>query len=188
MKYKINEIFQSIQGEGTATGKNVIFIRFAGCNQKCKFCDTDFKDYVFMTEQKIVLEVKKYTSDTIVLTGGEPMLQLTQELINALSGYKLHIETNGTIDIFFSGIKHISVSPKDYMNWNQKDGTDLKILIDLSEIDLDYIYADTNFDNYILQPIDNGDYLLHLDRAIKLVKKYPDWRLGVQLHKLINVQ
>ena len=80
MKYKINDIFYSIQGEGYYTGNAVIFIRFSGCNLKCSFCDTDHSRYKFLTKEEIYTKIKKFNSKHIIFTGGEPTLQINKEL------------------------------------------------------------------------------------------------------------
>lgn len=188
-RYKITEIFQSIQGEGSYAGTLAIFIRFAGCNMNCSFCDTDFKVKEFLTAEQIFERVGHYNSTIVVFTGGEPMLQVDEELMSWFENYKVHIETNGTIDIF-QEMDHIVVSPKDPFNWNQKTGNDLKILIgkDDDTIPLWIIEADTTFDNYYLQPIMGDDYLLALDNCIHLITYNPKWRLSLQLHKIIDVR
>ena len=187
--YKINEIFQSIQGEGSYVGTLAIFVRFAGCNLSCSFCDTDFKVRENLTAEQIHERIGHYNSNIIVLTGGEPMLQVDEELMSWFEHYKVHVETNGTRDIF-QEIDHIVVSPKDPFLWRQKTGNDLKILIgkDDNEIPLWAIDADTKFDNYYLQPIMGDDYLLALDNCIHLIQYNSKWKLSIQLQKIINVK
>lgn len=192
MKYKINEIFESIQGEGSYSGTLVNFVRFAKCNMKCSFCDTEFDKFTELTEEQILAELNKGTSMIVVFTGGEPMLQLDQHLIDYLkeAGYSIHIETNGSIDIFLQGIKHIVVSPKDPARWNVKAGGDLKILIgeDDESMPLESIYLDTRFKNYFLQPIMSPRYEEALANCLTLIKGHPRWKLSIQLHKIINVK
>lgn len=192
MKYKINEIFESIQGEGSYSGTLVNFIRFAGCNMRCTFCDTEFDKFTEMDEEEILKELSYGTSMIVVFTGGEPMLQLNQHLIDYLkeAGYSIHIETNGSIDISLQGIKHVVVSPKDPAKWNVKTGNDLKILIghDDESMPLEEIYLDTRFKNYFLQPIMGVRYEEALANCITLIKGHPRWKLSIQLHKIINVK
>ena len=111
---KVNEIFYSIQGEGFHAGEAAVFIRFAGCNLSCPFCDTNHHPFKEMTEDEICAEVEKYPSRLVVITGGEPTLQLTASLVGKL--HRLHrdvaIETNGTREIP-NGVDWVTVSPKD---------------------------------------------------------------------------
>lgn len=188
--YKINEIFESIQGEGGNAGKLSIFIRFAGCNMSCDFCDTNFDSYTEMTIDEIYDEVLKYNSRTIVFTGGEPMLQLDAELCQIFQKnyYYIQIETNGSIKINFD-VDKITVSPKDPNKWNQKTGNDLKFLVNHKDIDLlDQIYDDCIFDNYYVQPIDGFDYQANVDKCIELIKQHPDWKLSLQIHKILKIK
>ena len=95
---RVNDIFYSLQGEGRNTGRAAIFIRFAGCNLKCPFCDTDFAQYEEMSDEDILNRIKSYPSRFVVLTGGEPSLQVDRQLVDLLHkhGYELAMETNGT--------------------------------------------------------------------------------------------
>jgi len=188
MNYRVNEIFESIQGEGTFSGTWVTFVRFAGCNMRCSFCDTEFDSYTEMTAEEINAKIK---TEIVVFTGGEPFLQLNQEFVSYIRlSHSVHVETNGSIDNFITGINHLVVSPKDPFRWNIKNGDDLKILIgkDDSDMPLIDILQDTYFDNYLLQPIMGEDYPLALDNCLLLIKKHPRWRLSLQIHKLINIQ
>ncbi|MCM1142149.1 MAG: 7-carboxy-7-deazaguanine synthase QueE, partial [Muribaculum sp.] len=95
---RINEIFYSLQGEGHFAGTPAVFVRFAGCNLQCPFCDTDFHSFTTMSIDEVMNEIKKYPARRVVLTGGEPTLQLTAEFIDRLhrEEFRIHIETNGT--------------------------------------------------------------------------------------------
>lgn len=193
MKYRVNEIFESIQGEGSYSGTLVKFVRFAGCNMKCDFCDTDFKDFKELTSIDIGRQLESCgKSQIVVFTGGEPMLQLDQDLINYVKKlyYDVHIETNGSIDILLDRIDHLVVSPKDPFKWLQKDGDDLKLLVGPNDdnLPLDYILNDTSFKNYFLQPIDGPRKEEAIKNCINLIKQNPDWRLSLQIHKIINVR
>lgn len=192
MNYRVNEIFESIQGEGSYSGTLVQFVRFAGCNMKCSFCDTEFGKFFIRTEEEILNVLRKGASSIVVFTGGEPMLQLDQHLIDYLkdAGYVIHIETNGSIDIFLKGIKHIVVSPKDPAKWNVKEGNDLKVLVgpDDENLPLEFIYNDTSFKHYFLQPIMGERYDEALLNCITLIKSNPRWKLSIQLQKVINVK
>ena len=96
--YRINEIFYSLQGEGFYTGTPAVFLRMSGCNRKCDFCDTDHYEYTEMTAEEIVKEIGRYPSRHLVITGGEPTLQLDSDLLRAIKGLRFYvqIETNGT--------------------------------------------------------------------------------------------
>jgi len=185
--YKINEIFYSLQGEGYWTGNAVIFIRFSGCNKQCSFCDTDFETFKEYSLPDILGAINNYSSNIIVLTGGEPALQVDQKLIDFLRKYKdrIHIETNGSIDLF-QQFDWITVSPKDKY-FHQTKGDELKLLYDGSQ-DLDWYFNNTNFKHYYLQPIKNNNYNYNLKEAIKIIKVYPKWKLSLQTHKLINIR
>lgn len=118
MTLKVNEIFYSIHGEGTESGKTAVFIRFAGCNFRCLWCDTSyaFEEGTEMTEEDILKEIKKYPENNIVLTGGEPFTQNLGELLLLLKqkSYTVHVETNGSIfkPQYLNLINYIVVSPK----------------------------------------------------------------------------
>lgn len=114
--YHINEIFYSLQGEGFHTGRPAVFVRFAGCNLRCPFCDTDFSHSEPMTAEQIARRVFDYSTHPhtlIVLTGGEPSLQVDNELVDALHAHQqtVTIETNGTRPVP-DNIDWVTVSPK----------------------------------------------------------------------------
>ena len=117
MSYRVNEIFYSLQGEGYFTGTPAVFLRFSGCNLKCGFCDTRHEEYVVMYPTDIIDRIKGYPTRHIVITGGEPSLQLDQFLVDLLhdEGYFIQIETNGT-HILPEGIDWVTCSPKSGMN------------------------------------------------------------------------
>jgi 7-carboxy-7-deazaguanine synthase len=179
--YEIAEIFgPTIQGEGSQIGQVVNFIRFAGCNLSCSFCDTDHSMTRKLTAKQIVdaLPVEAFH---VVLTGGEPLLQVDDCLIEMLAdGRHIHIETNGTIDIRDSRIKHITCSPKSP---DLKLGfcDDLKVLypflFPLSDLKIDFM-------NLYFQPIENK---CSWDEVIEACLKH-DAKLSPQLHKLIGIK
>lgn len=189
--FLINEIFYSLQGEGFWTGTPMLFIRFAGCNLKCHFCDTDFLTGDRMTIEDIIKECAKYPVTKICLTGGEPMLQVTPELLNALAevGYSLHIETNGTFLIsneINNWLDWITVSPKQNQPWLQRYGNELKVVYEGQDL-AQYIpnsESFTNFDNYYLQPMSQKNTL----EVVKQCLKNPLWKLSLQTQKHIGLK
>ena len=190
MKYKISEIFTSIQGEGINTGCPALFIRFAECNLGCVFCDTtkkdEFKEYELKDIYESALEAKQRL---VILTGGEPMLQLDYELLVMLRGlgYKVAVETNGTIKAVYDTvlIDHLTVSPKPDSVLVQTSGTEIKVLYPLKGIKpADYERMD--FKYFYIQPVwgQKGS----LQACIKFCLANPFWRLSCQVHKYIGVE
>ena len=197
--YRINEIFYSLQGEGRWAGCAAAFIRFSGCNLKCPFCDTDFKDYVEMTCDAIIEEVKPWADcQLVVLTGGEPTLQADETLIDSLHkmGFFVAMETNGTKKPP-KGIDWVTVSPKDF--YVGKDvlkvhfANEVKMVMD-DEIDEEVFHKtarkiDAPF--YYVQPCDTGDPLRNriiVRRCADFIMKNPKWTLSLQQQKIINVK
>ena len=189
--YKINEIFYSIQGEGANAGRPAVFVRFSGCNRRCPFCDTDHESGVEMTAEQIRQAVEKASAGLktmVVLTGGEPTLQLSDEenLFPYTSSRRfIAIETNGTGAVP-SWIDWVTVSHKEDVPLDKLPRfNEVKLLFD--ETRLDYIQL-FNRDGIIafIQPIDrSGEY--NFDEAIAFVKQNPRFRLSVQIHKLIGM-
>jgi organic radical activating enzyme len=196
MIYKINDVFYSIQGEGFNTGMPAIFIRFAGCNLKCDFCDTDFNHKGDADIDRIHEFLKKFNCKNIVLTGGEPTLQNIEPLIESLQDtYYIAIETNGYD--FSKTIKAdwVTFSPKE--NWKEicKERSvqwdELKVVYTGQDLNQ---YKDLLCDYNYLQPCEekfkseSGDGLaMNIDDTIKKIKEDPKWRLSLQTHKLINI-
>ena len=181
MKYRINEIFHSLQGEGRFTGTPVIFVRFSGCNLQCSFCDTKFDSYTEYTGDELLSVVKKYPCKRIVFTGGEPTLQIDQELFNAFKNeeYKLHIETNGTNIISFP-FDWITVSPKE--KWIQKKGNELKVVYTRQE--LNQYFTNTKFKYRYLQPCS----MKNTKEVIKIILEDSRWKLSLQTQKMLNIR
>lgn len=181
MKYKINDIFYSIQGEGYYTGSAVIFIRFSGCNLKCSFCDTDHSRYKFLTKEEIYTKIKKFNSKHIIFTGGEPTLQINKELCLYFKrkGYYLSIESNGTnkIDNY---IDWITISPKN-KDFTQKKGNELKVIF--NTIDLKNL-TKLKFDYYYIQPKSEKN----IKKIINYIKKNPIWKLSLQTQKILKIR
>ncbi|MEF2643691.1 MAG: 7-carboxy-7-deazaguanine synthase QueE, partial [Paramuribaculum sp.] len=116
--YRVNEIFYSLQGEGFFTGSAAVFVRLSGCNRACAFCDTDHRAFTLMTADEIVAIASKYESRFVVVTGGEPLLQLDDALVGALkaAGFFVAVETNGTLPVP-QGVDWVTCSPKE-KPWN----------------------------------------------------------------------
>jgi len=181
--YRLTEIFYSLQGEGRWTGTPAIFVRFAGCNESCSFCDTDFSPRLMMTQKEILSEVQHYPAKHIILTGGEPTLQLTQSLIDALheQGYILHLETNGVNLLEVTGMEWVTVSPKQPgLGWRIRKGHELKVVYQGQSL---LQYNDSQFDFYYLQPCS----MQNIPETIEQVKRNPKWTLSLQMHKLLDI-
>ena len=193
--YRVNEIFYSIQGEGRWAGRAAVFVRFSGCNLKCPFCDTDFTAYREMTANDILGEVSAVGSDCrfIVITGGEPTLQVDAKLVDLLHerGYYLAMETNGTHPVP-EGIDWITCSPKSAFVANGivaiNEASEVKVVFDgIHEVSDCGIAA--NY--YYVQPCDVGDKDRNaqiLKQTVAFVQSHPRWQLSLQLHKIINVR
>ncbi len=195
-RYRINEIFYSLQGEGFFTGVPSIFIRFSGCNLQCPFCDTQHESGIAMTAEEIRREVDKYPASHIVLTGGEPSLFADSNLIDVLkrssSKRFVAMETNGTHPIP-NGIDWITLSPKfDYCGDKARLSItrcdELKVVYvgqDLS------VYDGISTKHRFLQPCDYGDNdknSSNLKKTIEACMTNPEWRLSLQTHKLLNIR
>ena len=183
---RVNDIFYSLQGEGRNTGRAAIFIRFAGCNLKCPFCDTDFAQYEEMSDEDILNRIKSYPSHFVVLTGGEPSLQVDRQLVDLLQkhGYELAMETKGTHPIV-DGIDWITCSPKG--NTVIKRCNELKCIFEEATLEPDDhgISAEYKY----LQPCD----VQNTERNAQIVKRcfdyilqHPEWRMSLQTHKLVG--
>jgi len=191
---KVNEIFYSIQGEGYYSGTAATFIRFAGCNLKCSFCDTNHKDWIIMPEDEIINVVSENPAELVVITGGEPTIQLTKTLIDKLHAIRKYvaIETNGTRPVL-SNIDWVTVSPKQgYVGEIGhpviKHANEVKVVYD-------GIHQISNFgiqaDYYYIQPCDTGDNKRNkeiIKQCVEFIKKNPKWRLSLQTQKILNVR
>lgn len=194
---KINEIFYSLQGEGYWTGTPAVFVRFSGCNLSCPFCDTDHQSGTACDEDDIVAEVVKYPSHHVVITGGEPTLQLTLSLVDKLhaAGRQVHIETNGSValdDSLAAAIDWITASPKSAPVKIQRID-ELKVLYHGAGQEMAVLddIAVTHPECRYLQPCDTGDACANariLDDTIGYIKEHPQWRLSLQTHKLLGIR
>lgn len=196
--YRINEIFYSIQGEGGRAGQPSIFVRLSGCNLKCSRdspdeggfdCDTEFVSGVSYTKQMLIESLSRHPCKWVVLTGGEPSLQVDQDLVDVLHehGYKIAIETNGT-NLLPNGIDWVTVSPKTAEHTIRvKSATEVKYVRQIGQgipkpsCQSTYRFISPAFDGTIL----SKDTLAY---CIQLVLDNPDWALSVQQHKLWRVR
>lgn len=196
-KYKVNEIFYSLQGEGYYAGTPAIFVRFSGCNLACPFCDTDFKAYTEMTEWEIVDKVRDLSKDAplVVFTGGEPALQLTPYLIESLhnEGYTVAVETNGTKELPYN-VDWVTVSPKaafiegDVAKPTIDFASEIKVVFDGKHEVSDY---GIGVQYHFLQPCDTGDPERNqeiVNQCVEYIKAHPHWRLSLQTQKIIGVR
>ncbi|MCD7936761.1 MAG: 7-carboxy-7-deazaguanine synthase QueE [Tannerellaceae bacterium] len=179
---KINEIFYSIQGEGYHTGTPAVFVRFSGCNLRCDFCDTEHTKGILMSEEEIVNEVNQYPATHVVLTGGEPGLQLTASLVFLLkkAGKYIQIETNGTVELP-EGIDWITCSPKEGGNLKVTSPQELKVVYTGQDL-APYEQMDVSF--RCLQPCSGNNTA----EVVAYIRQHPQWHLSLQTHKLIDIQ
>lgn len=185
--YRIAEIFHSLQGEGANTGRAAAFVRFAGCNLRCPFCDTDFSRYQEMSADDIVSAIARYPTRFVVLTGGEPTLQADKALTAALhaQGFTIAMESNGT-RLPPEGIDWLTISPKGPVAVRQAD--ELKLLFDGQHDPDDRGIIATS---RCLQPLDTGDPSRNqaiTAQCIDYIKAHPQWRLSLQTHKLLGIR
>ena len=210
MTYSVKEIFYTLQGEGTHAGRPAVFCRFAGCNlwsgresdratAICQFCDTDFvgTDGIMggkFGEADLLAGVIDGLWPTeharhkfVVLTGGEPLLQLDAALIDALHarGFMIALETNGTLPVP-AGVDWICVSPKIGAALVQRSGDELKVVIPQPGQDLSS-YADLAFAHFYLQPMDSPNAAQNTRMAIDYCMRNPRWNLSVQTHKILQI-
>ncbi|MFY9821888.1 MAG: 7-carboxy-7-deazaguanine synthase QueE [Thermoanaerobaculia bacterium] len=196
-RYRVNEIFYSLQGEGVRAGTPNLFLRFSRCNLECRVethgfdCDTEFESGRSMTLPEIVAEMRSLSAACrwVVLTGGEPALQVDSELIDALhgEGYSLAIETNGSVELP-AGIDWITVSPKVAEHAiRQRHAQEVKYVRGYGQaIPKTVVEAE----HYLISPAFDGAEVDRrtLDWCIRLCRENPPWRLSVQQHKLWSVR
>jgi 7-carboxy-7-deazaguanine synthase len=213
MSYAVKEIFLTLQGEGVHAGRRAVFVRLAGCNlwsglerdrgtAICQFCDTDFVglDGEGGGRFKTASDLAKAASETwgddrefrfVVLTGGEPMLQVDEALIEALhaEGFFIAIESNGTLAVPRT-IDWICISPKAQSETVQRSGDELKLVWPQDGSDWQQMEG-WSFANLLLQPkdaiADPAASQAHLEQAIAFVQAHPKWRLSLQNHKIIGL-
>ena len=222
--YRINNIFYSLQGEGRNTGRAAAFIRFAGCNLRCPFCDTEFDSYQEMTADEIIEAIDHFSSFLsplssrfIVLTGGEPTMQVDEHFVDLLhqEGYEVAMESNGTRPAP-RNLDWLTVSPKvvdggrsmvDGGSWmvdgEGKAPDEIKIVFEENTAEMlsSPVSPLSSFLSHLsplpsppllyLQPCDTGDSARNafiLQQCISYIKQHPQWRLSLQTHKLIGIE
>jgi len=209
MTYSVKECFLTLQGEGMQSGSRAVFLRFAGCNlwtgreqdredAQCQFCDTDFVGTdgegggKFRSADGLAGHVEELWGEgqderLVVITGGEPMLQLDEKLVDALHSrsFRVAVETNGTLPAV-AGLDWICVSPKAGSEVVQRKGDELKLVWPQAGIDPIELER-WAFDHFLVQPMDCDERDQALDAAIKLAMNRPKWRLTLQAHKVVGL-
>jgi len=210
MTYTVKEIYYTLQGEGAQTGRAAVFCRFTGCNlwsgreedraqAVCTFCDTDFVGAdgpgggKFATPQALAESVSSHwpagsrDSRLVVCTGGEPLLQLDEALVNAFhaEGFEVAVETNGTLPAP-RGLDWVCVSPKADAKLVLTHGNELKLVYPQTDATPGQ-FEHLEFDNFFLQPMDGPDVEQNTRRVIDYCKQHPRWRLSLQTHKLLGI-
>jgi 7-carboxy-7-deazaguanine synthase len=210
MTYGVKEIFKTLQGEGAQAGRAAVFCRFAGCNlwsgreedratAVCQFCDTDFvgtedvEGGNLATAESLAAAIeqswgRQAAQRFVVFTGGEPLLQLDEALVEAVHGrgFEIAIETNGTLAAP-AGIDWICVSPKAGAPWNLRAGDELKLVYPQEGLKPDDV-GDAAFRHYWLQPMDGPMRTENTQLAVRYCLEHPPWRLSVQTHKYTGVR
>jgi 7-carboxy-7-deazaguanine synthase len=208
MSFAVKEIFLTLQGEGINAGRRAVFLRFAGCNlwsgreedraaAQCTFCDTDFVgmdgeeggryELAALVEKVGALWGAGRDGRLVVMTGGEPMLQVTDALVDALhgAGFEVAMESNGTLPAA-PGIDWVTISPKAGTEIVQRSGHELKLVWPQAGVDPE-AYRGWAFDHFLIQPMDGAGREAWRDAALRYVMDHPGWRLSVQTHKMIGI-
>lgn len=211
MTYAVKEIFYTLQGEGLHAGRPAVFCRFAGCNlwsgreadrasAVCRFCDTEFVGTdgtdggKFAQARALAARIASLWPSTardhryVVLTGGEPLLQVDPALLEALhaEGFQIAVETNGTIAAP-PGIDWICVSPKAGAALAQTQGNELKLVYPQDGLPPEAV-EHLAFDHFLLQPMDGPEQAANTQAALAYCQAHPRWRLSLQLHKVLAIR
>lgn len=210
MTYAVKEMFYSLQGEGRHAGRPAVFCRFAGCNlwsgrerdratAECRFCDTDFVGTKgdgggrFRTADELAgaiadMWLGQGGQRYVVLTGGEPLLQVDAGLVDALhrSDFEVAVETNGTLSAPTS-IDWITVSPKGSTPLAQVTGHELKLVFPQEGVDPG-AFEGLAFNHHLLQPMDGPEIETNTQAAIAYCLDHPQWRLSLQTHKFMGIR
>ena len=208
MTYSVKETYLTIQGEGAYTGRVAVFCRFSGCNlwsgleedrsiAVCQFCDTEFVGIdgsgggKFDSPENLTNHILSFWNGTdapfVVFTGGEPLLQMDDKLVEALKKehVEMAIETNGTL-IPPDGIDWICVSPKQEAELLVTKGDELKMVYPQDGLDPSN-FLDLDFDVFSLQPMDGPEYKDNLQQTMHYCRAHPEWRLSLQTHKYLQI-
>ena len=211
MSYAVKEMFLTLQGEGAQAGRRAVLLRFSGCNlwsgreadradAICQFCDTDFvgtngvnggkyADASALADKVADLwgTISAGARPYVVITGGEPMLQLDTRLIEALHahGFEIGVESNGTIPAV-AGIDWLCISPKAGSEVVQTSGNELKLVWPQAGSDWQAMEA-WHFDHFLIQPMDSIARAENVKAAIQFVMEHPKWRLSLQNHKALGL-
>jgi 7-carboxy-7-deazaguanine synthase len=207
--YAVKECFLTLQGEGMQSGSRAVFLRFAGCNlwsgreqdratAECRFCDTDFVGTdgegggKFADASALAHHVESLWGGSpdqrlVVITGGEPMLQLDKALVEAFHGrgFRVAVETNGTLRAI-PGVDWICVSPKAGTKVVQRSGNELKLVWPQEGIDPAELER-WSFDHFLVQPMDCPERDSAVQAAVRLAMERPKWRLTLQAHKVVGL-
>lgn len=210
MSYSIKEVFKTLQGEGAQMGRTAVFCRFSGCNlwsgreadratASCTFCDTEFVGIDgpgggrFATATELADAIACMWGDSVerryvVLTGGEPLLQVDSALVDALHahGFEIGVETNGTQPAP-EGLDWICVSPKAGADLVLRTGNELKLVFPQQAVHPD-LFEHLPFEHFFLQPMDSPTAADNLQAAITYCTENPRWRLSLQSHKMIGIR
>jgi 7-carboxy-7-deazaguanine synthase (Cx14CxxC type) len=210
MSYAVKEMFLTLQGEGVNAGARAVFVRFAGCNlwsgreqdratAVCRFCDTDFVGTdglgggKFADAAALVAAVEGHWGAgterrLVVVTGGEPMLQVDDAFVDALhaAGFRIAIESNGTLPVH-PGIDWVCISPKAGSEVVQRSGDELKLVWPQAGIELDAVER-WDFAHHLLQPLDDPAADANREACVEMVLARPRWRLSLQTHKLLGLR
>lgn len=212
MAYRVKEIYYTLQGEGANTGRPAVFCRFAGCNlwsgreedrsaAVCKFCDTDFAGTdgpgggTFPTPEALAAGIAQLwpaagpgVRPFVVLTGGEPLLQVDRQLVDVLHrmAFEIAVETNGTLELP-AGIDWICVSPKAGAPLRVRHGNELKLVYPQPGLEPE-VLEDLDFRLFFLQPMDGPARAANTDLALRYCLEHPRWRLSLQTHKLLGIR
>jgi 7-carboxy-7-deazaguanine synthase len=210
VSYAVKEIFLTLQGEGAHAGRAAVFCRFAGCNlwsgreadrasAVCQFCDTDFigtdgtLGARYATAENLADTIAEQWTGTqdnryVVLTGGEPLLQVDAALVDALHvrSFEIGVETNGTV-LPPEGLDWICVSPKGGAELVVRRGHELKLVYPQAQA-LPEAFESLAFERFSLQPMDGPDVAENTARAIDYCLRHPQWRLSLQTHKTLGIR
>ncbi|TFW44222.1 7-carboxy-7-deazaguanine synthase [Pseudomonas fluorescens] len=211
MTYSIKEMFYTLQGEGNQAGRPAVFCRFSGCNlwsgreqdranAICTFCDTDFVGTdgqggdKFKNAEALAHAIDSFwpishqNHKYVVLTGGEPLLQVDDALVDALHklNFSIAVETNGTVASPL-GIDWLCVSPKSSVQLKITQGDELKLVFPQSD-SMPYLYEHLNFKHFYLQPMDGPHAKKNTEATVDYCKSNPKWRLSLQQHKILMIQ